>query len=88
MLVGSIEANEEFDTVEEDNLENKSETKVGEEDFSGFNIIKESDGERLCLVFLISQEEEKRMSKSSRKALIIKLLGREIGFKALELKVF
>lgn len=57
------------------------------QNFSGFNIIEEMDGERLCPAIVISEFEEQRLRKPWRKTLIIKLLGRKIGFKALESKI-
>ena len=59
ILLGLSMANEDLDIEGEDDLENMSKAKVREEDFNGFNIIKELDGEKSCPVFLISQKEEK-----------------------------
>ena len=59
-----------------------------DQDFSGFEIIEKMNGDRPCPAFLISEEEEQRLSKPWKKILIIKLLKRKIGFEALKKKSF
>ena len=59
-----------------------------EEDFSGFLIMKEENYGRLCLNFFISKKEDHKMCKTWQKTLIIKLLGRRVGFKIMELKLY
>ena len=56
-------------------------------DFNGLEIVERMDGDRPYPTILIL-EEEQRTCKPWRKPLIIKLLGRGIGFKALESKLF
>ena len=52
--------------------------------FNGYQIIEGKNGEKDCPEFVLSKEEEARLSKPWRKSLIIKLLDRKIGLKALE----
>ena len=59
-----------------------------EEDLSGFEIEKAWDGLRVCPNIRIFFEEEARLNKPWRKTLIIKVLGRKIGFRVLELKFY
>ena len=79
---------EERDPSEEWNVDRDSEDNNSEDaeilDFYGFKIVERMDREYPCPIILISEAKERRMCKSWRKTLIIKLLGKGIGFKALE----
>ena len=50
--------------------------------------MEEFNGDQPCPTFIISEDEEKRLSKPWKNTLIIKLLRRKIGFKALEAKLY
>ena len=59
-----------------------------DEDFNGFEVEKAQDGPRACSNFIVSNKEEEILNKLWRKTLVIKLLGRKISFRALELKLY
>ena len=61
MLVEQEELNNELEMDDEGFLEKRSNTEEEDKDHSGFQIIEGFNGERLCLEFQISMEEEKRM---------------------------
>ena len=56
-------------------------------DYSGFLIIEEFNGDIPCLRFFILDEKEWRICKPWHRNLIVKLLRRGIGYKALESKL-
>ena len=55
--------------------------------FSGFKLIEEKNGPRVCLTLKISPKKEEQLTKPWKKTLIIKLSRREIGFGTLEPKL-
>ncbi|KAF7840641.1 hypothetical protein G2W53_002939 [Senna tora] len=54
----------------------------------GFVFEVDPDGDDACVVVNVSEKERCRLSEPFEKALIIKLLGRSIGFKVLEKKLY
>ncbi|XP_058768963.1 uncharacterized protein LOC131642759 [Vicia villosa] len=50
----------------------------------GIRIVEESIGGYECPVFILSEAEEKRIQRPWKRGVIVKLLGRRIGYKALE----
>jgi hypothetical protein len=58
-----------------------------EKDFSGMEVVEKSVGGHACPVFVLTKEEEVRLQKPWRNGVIVKLLGRKIGFKALETRL-
>ena len=59
-----------------------------DEDSGGFEIKVARDGPRACPnIIIISTQEKDRLNKPLKKTPIKKILGREIGFQALESKL-
>ncbi|MCI80128.1 hypothetical protein A2U01_0101399, partial [Trifolium medium] len=47
-------------------------------------VVEKKRGEHECPEFVLTDEEETRLRKPWQNGLIVKLLGRKIGYKALE----
>ena len=83
LIGGDNKSENEVSVDKEERLEKiHEETDEMDQDFNGFEIIEEINGDRPCPAFCIYEEEGRRLSKPWRKTLIIKLLGRRISFKA------
>ncbi|MCH84409.1 hypothetical protein A2U01_0005241, partial [Trifolium medium] len=79
MVVGQNEDNE-------DNIETEKEDtgSDGEEDGDDMKVEKHRIGDYDCPEFVFSKTDEKRIDRPWRRGVIVKLLGRRIGYKALE----
>lgn len=67
-------------------MESADEELSGDEkdDFEGLEVVEGKKGKYECPSFVLSEKEERRICKPWRNGVIVKLLGRKIGYKALE----
>jgi hypothetical protein len=75
MVIGQDDKEDKSDSDKEDFAEEEMEVKEG------------LSGEYECPEFVFSKSEEKRIYKPWRRGVIVKLLGRRIGYKALETRL-
>jgi hypothetical protein len=75
MVIGHDDKEDKSDSDKEDFAEEEMEVKEG------------LSGEYECPEFVFSKSEEKRIYKPWRRGVIVKLLGRRIGYKALETRL-
>jgi hypothetical protein len=74
-----------METKKSDDLYEADEVDEEEElDTEGMKVVEGKIGDYDCPDFIFSTKEEKRIQKPWRKGVIVKMLGRKIGFKALE----
>jgi hypothetical protein len=55
-----------------------------DDEFSGLKVVEKKVGPYDCPEFILSEKEETRIQRPWRQGLIVKLMGRRIGYKALE----
>jgi hypothetical protein len=65
--------------ADEDNLD--------EIDIEGIKVEEQKLGNYECPIFVLSKAEEKRIHRPWKRGVIVKLLGRRIGYKALETRL-
>jgi hypothetical protein len=53
-------------------------------EFTGMEVVEKVRGGHACPEFVLTEAEENRLQMPWRKGIIVKLLGRRIGYKALE----
>ncbi|KAK2442272.1 zinc ion binding / nucleic acid binding protein [Trifolium repens] len=58
-----------------------------DDDYAGLSVVEKMVGQYECPQFILSEKEEKRIQKPWRQGLIVKLMGRRIGYKALETRL-
>ncbi|KAF7813509.1 ribonuclease H [Senna tora] len=76
----------EQEQADRENVEFREEPD--DDDDSGICFETDPDGDEACVVISISDKEKSRLSEPFDHALIIKLLGRNIGYKVLEKKLY
>lgn len=54
------------------------------DDVTGLSVIEQRHGKYDCPAFCLTEQEEARIQQPWKEGLIVKLLGRKIGYKALE----
>lgn len=88
MMGESTETEDSEDDGDEsdDCMESADEELSGDEkdDFEGLEVVEGKKGKYECPSFVLSEKEERRICKPWRNGVIVKLLGRKIGYKALE----
>jgi hypothetical protein len=57
------------------------------DEYAGLSVVEKMVGQYECPQFILSEKEEKRIQKPWRQGLIVKLMGRRIGYKALETRL-
>ncbi|CAJ2657275.1 unnamed protein product [Trifolium pratense] len=82
MVLGKTGGDESDEENEGDETEGKN--KEGGE---GMKVEERMDGSYVCPEFIFSKLEEKRIYRPWRRGVIVKLLGRRIGYKALETRL-
>lgn len=73
--------------VDLDNLDSMSDFENTCEDISGLTVMEQNHGKYACPAFCLSEQEEDRIQQPWKDGLIVKLLGRSIGYKALETRL-
>ncbi|GAU17846.1 hypothetical protein TSUD_329720 [Trifolium subterraneum] len=79
-----------YGTCEHDfsDTESDMDARQGEEhEFAGMEVVERELGGHACPDFVLTQEEERRIQKPWRNGVLVKLLGRKIGYKALETRL-
>ncbi|PNX62675.1 hypothetical protein L195_g061260, partial [Trifolium pratense] len=51
-----------------------------DKEFTGMKVVEKQLGEHVCPDFVLTEEEEARLQKPWRNGVIVKLLGRKIGY--------
>jgi hypothetical protein len=69
------------------NVEMDAEHEEEDEEFAGLTVVEKKVGQYDCPTFILSEREEARIQKPWRQGLIVKLMGRRIGYKALETRL-
>ncbi|XP_058775627.1 uncharacterized protein LOC131649904 [Vicia villosa] len=72
---------------EEEEVEIAEQDKDGDFDLEGIKVKECKIGGYDCLQIILSKYEEKRIQRPWRRGVIVKLLGRKIGYKALETRL-
>ncbi|MCI60066.1 hypothetical protein A2U01_0081321, partial [Trifolium medium] len=81
-VIGITEVNE----IEED-VDKRDEEEEDEEEREEMKVEEHTIGGYACPEFVFSKTEDKRIYRPWRKGVIVKLLGRRIGYKALETRL-
>jgi hypothetical protein len=81
-LLGDDAQNQQDNTVEMDAEGDEDDTE-----FEGLTVVEKKIGSYDCPEFILSAKEESRIQKPWRQGLIVKLMGRRIGYKALETRL-
>jgi hypothetical protein len=82
LLGGDENLNQHAQHVEMD-----AEDDAEEDEFTGLKVVERKVGQYDCPEFILSEKEETRIQKPWRQGLIVKLMGRRIGYKALETRL-
>ncbi|PNY12330.1 hypothetical protein L195_g008959 [Trifolium pratense] len=86
-----VEEEEIYDEEEEKEFSEGDEDREWRPDegnkFTGMRVVERQRGEHACPDFVLTEEEEARLQKQWRNGVIVKLLGRKIGYKALETRL-
>jgi hypothetical protein len=69
------------------NVEMDAEEEIDEDEFASLQVVEKKVGPYDCPEFILSEREESRIQKPWRQGLIVKLMGRRIGYKALETRL-
>jgi hypothetical protein len=69
------------------NIEMDMEEEEKDHEFAGLQVVEKKLGTYDCPEFILSEREESRIQKPWRQGLIVKLMGRRIGYKALETRL-
>jgi hypothetical protein len=64
-----------------------AEEEDDEDEFTGLTVVEKKAGGYDCPEFILSEKEETRIQRPWRQGLIVKLMGRRIGYKALETRL-
>ncbi|KAK2391890.1 zinc ion binding / nucleic acid binding protein [Trifolium repens] len=84
-LLGKDDGDEEQRRIsEEEEDENMDER---DHEFAGLSIVEKTLGQYDCPVLVLSKREETRISRPWRQGVIVKLMGRRIGYKAVETRL-
>lgn len=70
--------------MEEEDLEEQEDDEIMGDGMEAIRVEEDKIGGYECPTFVFSEVEEKRIQKPWRRGVIVKLLGRRIGYKALE----
>ncbi|KAK2359196.1 zinc ion binding / nucleic acid binding protein [Trifolium repens] len=65
----------------------EAEENEEDDEFEGLKVVEKKVGEYDCPEFILSEREESRIQRPWRQGLIVKLMGRRIGYKALETRL-
>jgi hypothetical protein len=68
-------------------VEEEEEDEDGDGDMEGMKVEERVIGDYECPEFIFSKKEEKRLYRPWRRGVVVKLLGRRIGYKALETRL-
>jgi hypothetical protein len=74
-------------TADESESETEEMERDGDEAGEGMKVEERTVGDFECPEFVFSKQEEKRIYRPWRRGVIVKLLGRRIGYKALETRL-
>jgi hypothetical protein len=69
------------------NVAMDAEEEIDEDEYAGLQVVEKKVGPYDCPEFILSEREESRIQKPWRQGLIVKLMGRRIGYKALETRL-
>jgi hypothetical protein len=86
-LLGSDEIHIEGVKEGDDVMVENDDDEEGDNEFGGLSVEEKKVGQYDCPSFILSEKEEKRISKPWRQGVIVKLMGRRIGYKALETRL-
>jgi hypothetical protein len=83
----SLLGGEEDLNQDNQNIAMDAEEEVDDDEFTGLKVVEKKVGPYDCPEFILSEKEETRIQKPWRQGLIVKLMGRRIGYKALETRL-